>query len=62
LLAEGYIYKEIGDEMKIAAETVRSHVKHICQKLHVRNKVEAIAKHRFQFSEEPSGERAEWRS
>lgn len=52
LLAEGYIYKEVGDEMKIAAETVRSHVKHICQKLHVRNKLEAIAKHRSEFSEE----------
>jgi len=51
LLAEGYIYKEIGDELKIGAETVRSHVKHICQKLHVRNRLEAVAKHRFGFSE-----------
>jgi DNA-binding NarL/FixJ family response regulator len=45
LMAEGYIYREIGEEMKIAAETVRVHVKHICRKLHVRNRLEAIAKH-----------------
>ena len=52
LLAEGYIYKEIGEEMKIAAETVRTHVKNICQKLHVRNRLEAVAKHRHEFSDE----------
>ena len=52
LLAEGYIYKEIGEEMKIAAETVRTHVKNICHKLHVRNRLEAIAKHRHEFSDE----------
>jgi DNA-binding CsgD family transcriptional regulator len=52
MMAEGYIYKEIGEEMKIAAETVRTHVKNICQKLHVRNRLEAIAKHRHEFSDE----------
>jgi DNA-binding NarL/FixJ family response regulator len=46
LLAAGYIYKEIGDKLNIAAETVRTHVKHICQKLQVKNRVEAVAKHR----------------
>jgi DNA-binding NarL/FixJ family response regulator len=45
LLAEGYIYKEIGDELNIAAETVRTHVKNICHKLHVRNRLEAVARH-----------------
>jgi DNA-binding NarL/FixJ family response regulator len=45
LLAEGYIYKEIGDELNIAAETVRTHVKNICHKMHVRNRLEAVARH-----------------
>jgi len=45
LLASGFIYKEIGDQMGISMETVRSHVKNICQKMHVRNRVEAVAKH-----------------
>jgi DNA-binding NarL/FixJ family response regulator len=45
LLAMGFIYKEIGIKLEISAETVRSHVKRICQKLHVRSRIEAIAKH-----------------
>lgn len=45
LLASGFIYKEIGDQLGISVETVRSHVKNICQKMHVRNRVEAVAKH-----------------
>ncbi len=44
LLASGFIYKEIGDQLGISVETVRSHVKNICQKMHVRNRLEAIAK------------------
>ena len=46
LLASGYIYKEIGDKLGIRVETVRSHVKNICEKMHVRNRVEAVARHR----------------
>ena len=45
LLASGFVYKEIGDKLKIGVETVRTHVKSICQKMHVRNRVEAVAKH-----------------
>jgi DNA-binding NarL/FixJ family response regulator len=45
LLASGFIYKEIGDQLGIGVETIRSHVKNICQKMHVRNRVEAVAKH-----------------
>jgi DNA-binding NarL/FixJ family response regulator len=45
LLASGFLYKEIGDKLKIGVETVRTHVKSICQKMHVRNRVEAVAKH-----------------
>ncbi|HTV60977.1 MAG TPA: response regulator transcription factor [Verrucomicrobiae bacterium] len=46
LLAMGFIYKEIGCKLNIDPETVRSHVKNICQKMHVRSRVEAVAKHR----------------
>jgi DNA-binding NarL/FixJ family response regulator len=44
LLASGFIYKEIGDKLQIGVETVRTYVKSICQKMHVRNRLEAIAK------------------
>ena len=47
LLSEGFIYKEIGDKLDIATETVRTHAKNICQKMHVRSRVQAVAKHRI---------------
>ncbi len=43
-LAQGKIYKEIGKELNISAETVRKHVYHIYEKLHVNNRVEAVNK------------------
>ena len=46
LLSSGYIYKEVADQMDITIETVRTYVKRICAKLHVRSKVEAILKFR----------------
>lgn len=46
LLASGYIYKEVADQLDLTLETVRTYVKRICQKLHVRSKVEAIIKYR----------------
>lgn len=45
LLSAGYIYKEIADRLGIGIETVRTYVKNICEKMHVRNRVEAVAKH-----------------
>jgi DNA-binding NarL/FixJ family response regulator len=45
LLASGYIYKEIGSQLNIGTETVRTYVKSICQKMHVRSRLEAVAKH-----------------
>ncbi len=45
LLASGYIYKEIGDKLGIGVETVRTYVKNICEKMHVRSRLEAVAKH-----------------
>ena len=46
LLAMGFIYKEIGAKLNIGAETVRTYVKNICQKMHVRSRLEAVARHR----------------
>ena len=46
LLAQGFIYKEIGDQLKIGSETVRGYVKNICQKMQVRSRIEAVIKHR----------------
>jgi DNA-binding NarL/FixJ family response regulator len=47
LLASGYIYKEIGDKLGIGTETVRTYVKNICEKMHVRSRLEAVARHRL---------------
>jgi DNA-binding NarL/FixJ family response regulator len=44
LLSAGFIYKEIGDKLNIRTTTVRTYVENICQKLHVRNRLEAVAK------------------
>ena len=46
LLAPGFIYKEIADNLGIGMETVRTYVKNIRYKLQVRNRLEAVAKHR----------------
>jgi len=48
LLAMGFIYKEIGGKLEIGTETVRTYVKNICQKMHVRGRVEAVAKRRLE--------------
>ena len=44
LLAKGMLYKEIAGRLFISQETVRKHVYHIYEKLHVNNRVEAINK------------------
>jgi DNA-binding NarL/FixJ family response regulator len=45
LLASGYFYKEIADKLTISIETVRTHVKSICHKMHARSRLEAVAMH-----------------
>lgn len=43
-LSKGYRYKEIADHLNIGIETVRTHVHHIYEKLHVQSCVEAVMK------------------
>jgi len=45
LLSKGYLYKEIADSMKLTYATVHTHIRHIYEKLHVRSRTEAVAKH-----------------
>lgn len=44
MLSKGLLYKEISDALFISTETVRKHVYHIYEKLHVTNRVEAVNK------------------
>ena len=45
LLAKGFLYKEIADTMRVTYATVHTHIRHIYEKLHVRSRTEAVAKH-----------------
>jgi DNA-binding NarL/FixJ family response regulator len=44
LLARGLLYKEIADQLSVSTSTVRQHIHHIYEKLHVQNRTEAINK------------------
>jgi DNA-binding NarL/FixJ family response regulator len=44
LLAKGCLYKEISDRLGISVTTVRTHLKHIYEKLHVQSRTEAAVK------------------
>ena len=45
LLSEGLSNKEIADRVKISYDTVRSHLRHIYEKLHVRGRTEAVRRY-----------------
>ena len=45
MLSTGILYKEIADKLTISSETVRKHVYHIYEKLHVTNRIEAVNKY-----------------
>ncbi len=45
LLTQGYLYKEIADNMDIGVTTVATHIRNIYEKLHVRSRSQAIAKY-----------------
>ncbi len=44
LLAQGRIYKEIADQLGVSENTIRSYIRRIYEKLHVRSRMEAVAK------------------
>ena len=44
LLVQGYSYKMIAGQCFISLDTVRSHIKNIYEKLHVRSMTEAVGK------------------
>jgi len=44
-IAKGLTYKQIADQLGISIETIRTHLKRIYQKLHVRSRTEAVAKY-----------------
>jgi DNA-binding NarL/FixJ family response regulator len=44
LLARGFLYKEISDQLGISMATVKSHLRQIYDKLHVQTRTEATAK------------------
>lgn len=45
LLAEGYLNKEIADQLHLSLSTVKNHLQNIYIKLHVQNRSEAIIKY-----------------
>ena len=44
LLAKGYLYKEIATQLHSTRNTIKQHIHHIYEKLHVQNRTEAINK------------------
>jgi len=44
LLANGKLYKEIADQLGIALNTVKNHIQHIYEKLHVQSRTHAVKK------------------
>jgi len=48
LLSQGKVSKEIADQLSISYHTVRVHLKHIYEKLHVRSQTEATVKYMAQ--------------
>jgi DNA-binding NarL/FixJ family response regulator len=43
-LSEGLLYKELADKLGISIDTVRSHIRHIYEKLQVNSRAEAVNK------------------
>jgi DNA-binding NarL/FixJ family response regulator len=55
LVAKGYSNKEIADHLAIGFETVRTHLKNIYEKLHVRSRTEAAARYLRATESNPAG-------
>ena len=44
-LANGLLYREISEQLKISYTTVHTHIRHIYEKLHVQSRTQAVTKH-----------------
>lgn len=44
LLAKGYMYKQVAEHLHISMDTVRTHIRHIYEKLQVHSRTEALNK------------------
>jgi len=44
LVSKGFLYKEIANELNNSINTIKQHIRHIYEKLHVQNKAEAVNK------------------
>lgn len=44
LIVDGHTYQSAADELHVSLDTVRFHVRHIYEKLHVHSKSEAVMK------------------
>lgn len=45
MLAQGYIYKEIADQLQLSITTVSCYIRRIYEKLHVQSRAQAVAKY-----------------
>ena len=45
LLAQGFMYKEIADRLASSYATIRTHIEHIYEKLHVNSRAQAVARY-----------------
>lgn len=43
LIARGYLYKEVAESIGISLPTVKTYIRRICEKLHVRSRAQAVA-------------------
>lgn len=45
LLAKGYAYKQISDQLELSIDTIRTYIRRIYDKLHVHSRTEAVARY-----------------
>jgi DNA-binding NarL/FixJ family response regulator len=55
LLAEGCLYKEIGERLGVSYNTVRAHVRNVYKKLHVQSRAHATLKYLNRGTARPQG-------
>ena len=54
LLAKGFLYKEIADQLRVTLSTVRAHLHTVYQKMHVQSRTQAVVKFLEQKSSTPA--------